>query len=126
MTAWIATFLICLLFPVLMIALGVFFKRGGPKQINHLYGYRTHWSMLSEDTWHFAHRYSGRISLVCGCVCLPLSVVAALCLLNQRSAILGTASAIILLVQVLTFVFATVLPTECALRRTFDNKGNRK
>lgn len=126
MEAWIATLLICVLIPALMLAVGTFFKRGGPKQINYIHGYRTHRSMLNEDTWRFAHRYCGRIWFVAGLVLLPLSAVAVACLWGQPDATLGTAAAIICAVQVAVLIFGTVIPTEIALNRTFDRDGNRK
>lgn len=126
MEVWIATLLICLLLPLLMIVEGVFFKRGGPKQINYIHGYRTHRSMLSEETWRFAHRYCGKIWFVSGLLLLPLSVIVVLCLLGQSRVVLGVAAAIICGVQVAVLIFASLIPTELALRRTFDRNGNRK
>lgn len=37
-----------------------------PKEINHLYGYRTPSSMKSQERWDFAQGYSGRLMLRLG------------------------------------------------------------
>ena len=126
MKVWIATLLICSLLPLLMIVQGIFFKRGGPKNINHIYGYRTHRSMLNETTWRFAHRYCGKLWFISGLILLPISVIVVLCLLGQENATLGVAAAIICSTQVVVLVLGSWIPTELALKRTFDNKGNRK
>ena len=50
-----------LLLPLIMVGLGNYFLKGGPRQVNSMFGYRTARSMKNEDTWKFAHRHCGRI-----------------------------------------------------------------
>lgn len=45
-----------LLLPLIMVGLGNYFLKGGPRQVNSMFGYRTARSMKNEDTWKFAHR----------------------------------------------------------------------
>ncbi len=123
---WIAALFISVFLPLIMIVQGIFFRRGGPKKINHVYGYRTHRAMLNEDTWRFAHRYCGKLWLVCGLILLPLSLIAILCLIDQSNETLGIAAALICGTQIVVLLLGTALPTELALKRTFDKNGNRK
>ena len=37
-----------------------------PKEINHLYGYRTKTSMQNQEIWDFAQKYSGKIMAIVG------------------------------------------------------------
>lgn len=48
------------LVPLLMAVFGWLMLHHCPKTINHLVGYRTRRSMVSNDTWVFAHHYCGR------------------------------------------------------------------
>ena len=44
-----------------MLLLGWLLKKFPPKKINHLYGYRTQWSMKNEATWEAANTYSSLV-----------------------------------------------------------------
>ena len=46
-----------LLLPSSWWGLGNYFLKGGPRQVNSMFGYRTARSMKNEDTWKFAHRH---------------------------------------------------------------------
>ncbi len=63
---WIYMFIMDLLIPIVMILLGRAFLKKAPKEINCVFGYRTSMSMKNKDTWEFAHRYCGKIWVICG------------------------------------------------------------
>lgn len=63
-----------LLIPVLMIVIGIVYKKHAPKKINHLHGYRTKESMKSQEAWDFAQNHFSKIWLVTGLL-LGVSVV---------------------------------------------------
>ena len=42
----------------LILVITLIIARYPPKKINHLYGYRTTRSMLNQDCWDFANKYS--------------------------------------------------------------------
>ncbi len=114
-----------LLVPLIMIGFGGMFARHAPREINGLFGYRTPRSMRNQDTWTFAHHYSGRLMLWWGLVMLPLSVLALLPVLGQGEEVTGTAGAVICCVQLIP-LFGIIAATERALKRTFDDRGRRR
>ena len=96
-----------------------------PKEINSLFGYRTTMSMKNKDTWEFAHHYCGRLWLVLGMIMLPLSVIPMLFFINQDIDVVGIAGGIIEGIQVVVLLIS-IFPTEKALKKTFDENGNRR
>lgn len=122
---WLFMTLMDLLIPVLMIGFGRSFMRRPPEKINPWYGYRTRMSVKNKDTWDFAHRYAGKIWFVSGWIILLLTVPAVLMMLGQDERTIGTAGAVICVIQCVPMAAATI-PTEIALRRRYDKHGNRR
>lgn len=58
---WFAFFV-----PAVMLGIGVLFFKCPPKKINGLYGYRTTRSMKDQESWNYAHHYSGKLSMLYG------------------------------------------------------------
>lgn len=81
-----------------MIGFGMYFLKTAPKEINAVFGYRTAMSMKNKETWKFAHKYCGKIWCISGLVCF---------------------------VQLIPLI-GSIIPTERALKRNFDENGNRK
>ena len=50
---WIFMLACDLLIPVTMIGFGAYFQKGGPKEINGAFGYRTKRSMKNKEIWEF-------------------------------------------------------------------------
>ena len=82
-------------------------------------------SMKDKDTWEFAHHYCGRLWLVLGMIMLPLSVIPMLFFINQDIDVVGIAGGIIEGIQVVVLLIS-IFPTEKALKKTFDENGNRR
>ena len=82
-------------------------------------------SMKNKDTWEFAHHYCGRLWLVLGMIMLPLSVIPMLFFINQDIDVVGIAGGIIEGIQVVVLLIS-IFPTEKALKKTFDENGNRR
>ena len=122
---WIFMLCTVLLVPLIMLFFGLYFKNKSPKEINSLFGYRTTMSMKNKDTWEFAHHYCGRLWLVLGMIMLPLSVIPMLCFINQDIDVVGIAGGIIEGIQVVILLIS-IFPTEKALKKTFDENGNRR
>jgi len=114
-----------LLIPLTMIGFGRLFLKKAPKDINFVFGYRTEMSMKNRETWEFAHRYCGRLWLVIGLSLLPLSALPLIIVIGKGENTIGTVGAAVELIQ-LIFLIAPIFPTEAALKRTFDEHGNRK
>ena len=81
--------------------------------------------MKNKDTWEFAHHYCGRLWLVLGMIMLPLSVIPMLFFINQDIDVVGIAGGIIEGIQVVVLLIS-IFPTEKALKKTFDENGNRR
>jgi Predicted integral membrane protein len=115
----ISTFFII---PIMMIVFGVLWRKGGPKKINDLYGYRTTRSMASREAWDFAHIYSGKLFLIIGISQLILLVPICVYYWSFDDALVGTVPLIVLTIQM--FLFILIIPmTELALKKNFDKNG---
>ena len=110
---WIFMLVMVLLLPASMLGLGRWF------------GYRTRRSMKNPETWAFAHHYFGRIWYICGLVSLPLSIAAMLLVLGRGTDAVSAVGSVLCCVQLIPVVCA-IIPTERALRREFDDDGNRR
>lgn len=122
---WIFMLVMVSLTPVTMIGFGRLFMKKAPDDINFVFGYRTARSMKNKDTWSFAHKYIGRLWFICGVIILPLSIVAMVFALGKTTDVVGTIGGIIVMVQLVPLV-AAIIPTEIALKKTFDDCGKRR
>ena len=122
---WIFMLCTVLLVPLIMLFFGLYFKNKSPKEINSLFGYRTTMSMKNKDTWEFAHHYCGRLWLVLGMIMLPLSVIPMFFFIKQSTDVVGTAGAIIEIIQIIVLLIP-IYSTEKALKKEFDENGNRR
>ena len=112
-----------LLTPGIMVISGRIMTDHPPKTINGAYGYRTAMSMKNQDTWDYAQvacaerwRKWGRI--------LALITLAVLIFALRRPGgedFMGYYTAF-----EVAFLLASVAATEIDLRRTFDEKGQRR
>jgi uncharacterized membrane protein len=96
-----------------------------PKKINLVYGYRTPMSMKNTDTWSFGNYYSGKMLLRFGCVMLIATLVTILPLHGSDASVVRTAGLILIILHA-ALIFVSIILTEIALRKNFDNHGNRK
>lgn len=122
---WIYMLLMDLLIPLTMIGFGSFFVKHAPNEINGVFGYRTNMSMKNRDTWGFAHQYCGAIWLRWGMIMLPCTVIALLFVLGREDDVVGIVGGAISLIHLLPMV-GSIVATERALRKNFDEHGIRK
>lgn len=122
---WMFMLVMNLLIPLAMLGFGWIFLKHPPKEVNAFYGYRTSMSMKNKDTWAFAHKYFGKLWYAWGGILLPVTVIAMLFVIGKAEDVVGKAGAVICFVQMIVMI-GLIFPTEIALRRTFDKKGNRK
>ena len=119
-------FVMLLLIPAVMVGFGAYFMKRAPKKINYVFGYRTARSMKNEDTWKFAHKLIGKIWFVCGAVLLVVGTASFFTFTaNKNENAASIASLVILGVQLLVLM-CSIIPTESALKKTFDENGNRR
>ena len=122
---YIYMLLTSLLIPVIMLVFGWIFRRQAPKKINVWYGYRSARSMKNEDTWVFAHQHIGRTWMLVGAVLLVVSVIPMIAVYGKDDDTVSVVSLVLLFVQMFPMIMS-LIPTERALKRTFDENGIRK
>ena len=122
---WLFLLSMVLPIPLTMLGFGLRFQKRPPKSVNALYGYRTARSMQNADTWAFAHRHIGRTWTILGAVLLPLSVVPMFFVLGKEADAVGLCAAAIVFLQLIPLLLS-IIPTERALKKTFDRNGMRR
>jgi len=109
--------------PILMILIGLLWKKHPPKQINSFYGYRTARSMQSLEAWDYAHAYHAKVWLLWGGVLLLISLAAMILIYGKENyeiydlVIVGIQIAVMLL---------SIVPTELALKKRFSSGSPEK
>lgn len=101
----------------LLFVISIIFYFFPPKKINVLYGYRTNKSMKNEDIWQFANSFSAKQMLIYSAI----SFVFAMLLVYLKPTISWQPMAIMLL-----SLGVSIIKTEQALNKNFDEEGNRK
>lgn len=122
---WIFMVCVIVMIPFMMIFFGYIFKNNPPKDINSIYGYRTSMSKKNMDTWKFAHHYFGKLWFVIGIIILPVSIIPMFFFIKQSTDVVGTAGSIIEIIQII-FLLIPIYSTEKALKKEFDENGNRR
>ena len=125
MILWWVIFFSDLLVPLVMIIAGAIMQRRPPKDINCLLGYRTTRSMKNMDTWRFAHEHCGRLWWRVGLVMLALSAISHIPFYNSDEATLTVLELVVMTIECIALI-VSIFPTEAALKRVFDENGNRK
>ena len=122
---WVFMLIMVLLIPIIMITFGKLFSKKAPKDINYIFGYLTKRSMMNMETWMFAHAYIGKLWSICGLLLFPLSAVVMTFVFGKGPDTVGIAGGILTIVQMI-IVIGTILPTENALKKRFDEYGRRR
>jgi len=104
--------------PLILIVFGFIALAVVPRKPNRFAGYRTPMSCKNQDTWAFAHKHFGKQMIIGALILLLLSVESHFQTDNGVSVWITVARVIVAL-----FIF---LPTEIALKRTFDKNGERR
>lgn len=82
-------------------------------------------SMKNEDTWKFAHDYCGKLWYKLGLIMLLPSVLVQLPFMKSSTDTVGNVTLVLESIQICVMI-GSIVPTELALRKTFDKYGNRK
>lgn len=120
MFQWMLLSATSLLLPLLMLILGYRYSTKVPKSMKS--GYRTRRSMLSRETWVYAHRKLGKIWKWLGWITFIASAAFPMLLLNMDEDEAGMALSVLCVVQTIPFV-ASIIPVERALKMNFDENG---
>lgn len=122
---WWMMFAFNLLVPALMILVGRMMWKHCPKEINDMLGYRTKRSMKSQETWKFAHGYCGQLWWKVGWILVIPTVLFQIFLMKSTMNTVGIFSVIAMLLQTAVMLL-TIIPTEHALKKNFDENGNAR
>lgn len=122
---WLFMLVMDLLFPATMIGIGKSFQKAAPKDINSIYGYRTAMSMKNRDTWEFAHHHCGRLWFRLGLILLPVNLIPMLLVIWESRELVNIVGSVLCAIDTVVFI-VSIFPTEAALRKTFDQDGNRR
>ena len=103
--------------PILVIAGYILIKKP-PKEINQLYGYRTHLAMKSQAHWDFAQAYSAKRMMFWGVVYTLSSLLAFIIELDIKTELfLG-------FVLCIGFILIPIVETQKALKKKFNENEN--
>jgi drug/metabolite transporter superfamily protein YnfA len=81
--------------------------------------------MKNQDTWVFAHHYCGKIWRVLGAILLVVTLIPMLLVIGKSEDEIGIIGLIVCIVQ-LAALIGSIVPTERALKETFDQDGKRR
>lgn len=81
--------------------------------------------MMNRETWEFAHGYIGKLWFIGGWILLPVSAAVMLFVLGKETDTVGTVGGILVFLQLIP-LFGTVIPTEKALMKNFDEFGRQR
>lgn len=124
MLFWAFMLIADLLVPLTMIFFGARFEKNAPKEINAAFGYRTTMSMKNKETWQFAHEHIGKLWKICGWLVLLISVVVMFFSCRKDIIVVSIIGGLICIIQIVIMI-CTIIPTEIALKKNFDEDGNR-
>ena len=112
-----------LLTPGIMVISGRIMTDHPPKTINGAYGYRTAMSMMNQDTWDYAQAACAKRWRRWGRVLALITLIVLFFALRRPTFadVLGIYTAF-----ETVYLLASVAATEMDLRRTFDEKGERR
>lgn len=119
---WIFMLLMDIVIPLTMIRFGRLFLTKVPKNLNATFGYKTTMSMKNKDTWEFAHKFCGKLWFRWGLVLLPISILPLILVFNKSIDTIAYVGLIVSVVQIVLLIIS-IIPTEIALKKTFDQNG---
>lgn len=112
-----------LLVPIIMILSGRMMRMHCPEDINGAFGYRTKRSMKNKETWKFAHTYCGKLWWKIGFILLILTIFVHMLFLRGSMETVSVSSLLLMFLQTAVMLL-TIIPTENALKKNFDDQGN--
>ena len=125
MQTWYIMSIVSLFVPLIMLLVGIIFLKKSPNKINPIYGYRSRRSMKSLEAWKFAHYLCAKIWLYTGIILLLLTILTMLLVINKSEDTMGVVAQIVIYVQ-LAVMIISIIPVEIALKKNFDENGNKK
>lgn len=125
MEVWILNLIVSLFIPVFMIIYCNVYRVKAPKDMNGSNGYKTTMSRLSKDTWEFANHYYNRIMRIAGWILLMISIMVMFFTFGKDDNIIFNSILALFGIQIVVILIC-IIPTEKALRKNFDEYGNKR
>lgn len=122
---WWFMFVCNLIYSFLLIVCGWCMWKHCPQEINSFVGYRTRRSKMNQDTWRFAHENCGRRWWRLGWLLLFPTVIVQIPFYGSGDAAVGRLGLLICIIEC-GLIVLSILPTEKALQRNFNEDGTRK
>ena len=124
---WFWWFMLCcnVLISVAMILGGWFMWKHCPKKINPVSGYRSARSQKNLDTWKFANENCGKRWWTIGWIMLFPTIIVQIPFYGKSDGVIGWAGLVICVVECVVML-VSILPTEKALKNTFNEENKRK
>lgn len=111
--------------PALLLSFGFLYFFKPIKEANHIFGYRSYFSMGSVEAWRFAQRFAGFVYMVLGGVLTLAAVIISIVLINKDTVTLLYVAAIFLVIQAVLTGLA-VLGINIYLAVRYDRDGYRR
>lgn len=99
---------------------GFAFKLFRPKKINHIYGYRSRFSMINQDTWDEAQKYSANIFIKVGAILILLGFIQHI--IFKESELIDE----ILVIELISSVVIIYIICQKHLKNMFNKDGERR
>ena len=125
MQFWWFMFFCNMLYSVLMIIGGYYMWKRTPKFGNSLSGYRSRRSSVNENTWRFANKNCGRRWWIIGWIMFVPTVLVQLPFYGNDEDTVGKVGLIICIIECAVMLLS-IIPTETALKKEFNDDGTRK
>lgn len=113
------------LYSLTMILGGWYMWKHYPKKINSIAGYRTKRSQLNMDTWKFANENCGKRWWIIGWIMLVPTILVQIPFYGKSDDTIGWVGLGICIIEC-TILLISIIPTEKALKSTFNDDGSRK
>lgn len=119
---WAFMFIVILLIPAALLL--TWYLCPKLKTIHNASGYRTSRSMKNQDTWDFSQKYCSKMSLYMFFPALLLAIGIMPIFVEKPINTIGWIGLVITIIQMMSFIVIMVF-TENALKKNFDENGNR-
>lgn len=114
-----------LMIPVIMVLAGYHLSVHTPDSGKGFFTYKSRRAKVNDDTWEFANQYFGRWMMVEGIILSAIAIVMAMAGLDLETDKIRLVT-ILVLVGEICALLAVIIPTESALKNTFDENGYRR
>lgn len=81
--------------------------------------------MKNDETWKFAHDYCGRLWVKLGFILLIPTIIASIPFIHSAENVIAIVILIVQGIQVIVLI-GSIFPVESALKKNFDDNGNRR